>query len=111
MLATQTIKAQAQQKDAGKPVRLVVYKQEYKAKERKRKQVVLWAYLNIKKAAKALVASEPIESRDSKTTKFHLYSNIDNLPAIWGNLRQSAGKLPTICLCRNITPPFNKACP
>ena len=34
-----------------------------------------------------------------------------NLPAIWGNLRQFAGKLPAICLYRNITPPFSKACP
>ena len=38
----------------------IVYQQKYKAKERKRRQVVLWACSNIKKAAKALVASEPM---------------------------------------------------
>jgi hypothetical protein len=37
VLATQTIEARAQRKDAGKPVRLVVYKREYKAKEKERK--------------------------------------------------------------------------
>src|SRR6266702_4787582 len=38
----------------------IVYQRRYKAKERKRRQVVLWVCSNIKKAAKALVASEPM---------------------------------------------------
>src|SRR6266571_9512517 len=38
----------------------IVYQRRYKAKERKRRQVVLWACSNIKRAAKALVASEPM---------------------------------------------------
>ena len=38
----------------------IVYQRRYKAKERKRRQVVPWACSNIKKAAKALVASEPM---------------------------------------------------
>ena len=83
LLATQTIEARAQRNDAGKPVRLVVYKREYKAKERKKEDGWCRGLVQIfKSAAKALVTSEPIESHDSKSTKFHPYSNIGNLPAI-----------------------------
>ena len=63
MLATQSIEARAQQEGCRQACIIGLSINEdtklRKGKE-KRKQVVLWACLNIKRAAKALVASEPM---------------------------------------------------
>ena len=101
--------------DAGKPVRLdcLSTKVQSWGKEKKTGGAVgLFKYQKGRQGASSKRANRVMwlqvhQVPPQLTTVFHL----GNLPAIWGNLRQFAGKLPAVCLCRNITPPFSKACP
>src|SRR6266704_2067370 len=61
--------------------------------------MVLWACSNIEKAAKALVASEPMATWQ----KFFVRSFCHVTPSLLSST--------VFCQCRNITPPFSKACP
>ena len=69
LLATQAIEARAQRKDAGKPVRLVVYKRGYKARERKGEKEDGWCGRLVQISCKGRQGASG--NRDNRRKQYH----------------------------------------